>query len=108
MLGIALDRDDINCVRLVRMNVDGKSKIAWQVAAHFAPRVAGVIAAHDVPMLLHEEGIATRWEHGNPMNTVHDFRIRVRYVLRLQAEANGTPGRLFIDSTVRASGRYRC
>src|SRR5438309_8840798 len=107
MLGIALDRHDINCVRLMRMNVDGKSKIAWQVAAHFMPRVAGIIAAHHVPVLLHEKRIGTRWMHGNPMNTMPYFRLRVRDVLGMQAMVNGTPGLSSIVSTEGASGGNR-
>ena len=54
MSPIALDRDDVNRLRLVRVNVDHEAEIGGQIAADLAPGVAGIIAAHHVPMLLHE------------------------------------------------------
>ena len=45
--------------------------------------------------------------HGDPMNTVPYFRIRVRDVLRMQAVVNGTPCLPAIVSTERACRRDR-
>src|SRR6266566_4409968 len=91
MLRVAFDRDDVNGVRLMRMNVDREAEIAWQVAADFAPGVAGVIAAHDVPMFLHEERVRTLWMHRDMMHTMTDLGLRIGNVLRMQTLIDGLP-----------------
>ena len=53
MLGIALDRHDVDRFRFVRMHVDGKAEIGGQIAADLMPHVTRIIAAHHVPVLLH-------------------------------------------------------
>jgi len=40
--------------QMLRVHIDGEAKIRRQISADFFPRLAGVVAAHDVPMLLHE------------------------------------------------------
>ena len=57
MLRVALDRHDVDRLRLVRVHVDREAEIGRQVAADFVPRVAGVVAAHHVPVLLHEQHV---------------------------------------------------
>ena len=78
MLRVALDRDDVNGFRLVRVNVDHEAEIGGQVAADLAPRVAGVVAAHHVPMLLHEQHVGARRVHGDVVNAVADLGGRDR------------------------------
>ena len=82
MLGVALDRDDVDGVRLVRVNVDREPEVGRQVAADLVPRLAGVVAAHDVPVLLHEQHVRTRRVHGDAVNAVADLGSRVGDVLR--------------------------
>ena len=73
MLPVALDRDDIDGVRLVGVNVDRETEVGRQVAADLPPGLAGVVAAHDVPVLLHEQDIGRERVHGDVMNAVSDF-----------------------------------
>jgi hypothetical protein len=41
----------------MRVHIDHEAEIGRQIAAHFMPGIAGIIAAHHVPMLLHEEHV---------------------------------------------------
>jgi hypothetical protein len=43
----------------VRVHVDREAEVGGQIAADLLPAVAGVVAAHNVPMLLHEEYVGT-------------------------------------------------
>jgi hypothetical protein len=43
VLRVALDRDHVDRVGLVGVDVDGKAEIGGEVAAHLAPVVAGVV-----------------------------------------------------------------
>src|SRR5439155_4207499 len=60
MLGVALDRHYVNSLRLVGVHVDYKAEISWQIAADLSPIIAGIVAAHYVPVFLHEEDIGSR------------------------------------------------
>src|SRR3954449_4148548 len=60
MFRVALDWDDEDSLRFVGMDRDWKTEIRGQIAAHFAPGIAPVIASHHVPMLLHKEDIRPR------------------------------------------------
>jgi hypothetical protein len=55
VFAIALDRDHVNGFGLVRMDIDHEAKVSGQISADLVPRIAGIVAAHHVPMLLHEE-----------------------------------------------------
>src|SRR5436189_4871132 len=77
MLGIAFDRDDINRLRLMRVHLDGKTEIRWEITTYFVPHLTRIIGAHHVPMFLHEENARSRSVHGNPMDTMADVRLRV-------------------------------
>src|SRR5467141_2310890 len=55
MISVALYRHDLDCFRFVRVDVDYETEVSRQVAADFFPGVAGIVAAHHVPMLLHEK-----------------------------------------------------
>jgi len=45
---VALDRDDVDGRRLVCVDVNREPEIGRQIAAHLVPRLAAVLAAHDV------------------------------------------------------------
>ena len=47
MLGVALDRDDVDGVRFVCVDFDRESEIGRQVAADLVPVFAGIVAAVD-------------------------------------------------------------
>ena len=82
MLRIALDRHHVDGLRLVRMDVDHEPEVGRQVAADLAPRIAGVVAAHHVPVLLHEEHVGPRPVHGDAMDAVADLGLRIGDVVR--------------------------
>ena len=65
----------------MRVNVDRKTEITRQVVADFLPRIAGIVGAHHVPVLLHEERVRTRWVHRDAMNAMTNLRIRIGNVL---------------------------
>lgn len=106
MFRVAFDRHNVNRLRLVRVHLDGKTKITRQVAADFSPLLAGIIAAQHVPMLLHEEHLGTRRMHRDAMDAMTDLRIRVgQFVLRLQAAIDRPPCLAAIISAKDARGR---
>ncbi len=78
MLGIARDRDDVDRARLMGVHGNRESEVARQVATHLVPRVAGVVGAHHVPMLLHVEHPGTRGMHGDAVDAVPDLRFTCR------------------------------
>ena len=93
MFGIALDGNDVDGFRFVRVNVNREAEVGRQIAADLAPLFAGVVGAQHVPVFLHEQHVRARWVHGNAMDTVSDFDIRVgKFVLRLQAAVHRFPG----------------
>src|SRR5439155_7889454 len=105
VLRIALDRDNVDGVRLVRVHVNWKPEVAGQVSADLAPRLAGVIAAHDVPVLLHEEYTGTRPVHRDAVNAVANLGIRVGDVLGLQAAVDRLPRLAGVVAAERARSR---
>ena len=56
----------------------GKAEVGGQVAADLVPGVAGVVAAHHIPMLLHEQHVRPRRVHGDAVHAVADLGLRVR------------------------------
>ncbi len=79
---VARDRDDVDRFGLVGVDFDREAEVGGQVAADFVPLVAGVVGAHDVPVLLHEEDVWARGVHGDAVDAVADFGVRVGDVLR--------------------------
>src|SRR4051812_36717901 len=71
------------------------------------PRTARVIAAHNVPVLLHEQCVRTRRMQRDPMHAVTDFRIRIRDILRAQSAVDWVPCVSAIVSAKRAGGGDR-
>src|SRR5256885_2149525 len=65
VLPVAFDGDHVDSLRLVRVYVDHEPEVGGQVSADLVPRVAGVVAAHDVPVLLHKEHVRARAVHGD-------------------------------------------
>src|SRR5258708_30162894 len=82
---IAGDWDNVNRLRLVRVDVNGETKIVWQVSTDLGPVVAGIVRAHDVPVLLHEPYARSLRIHVDVVNAVADLGVLIRDVLRLQA-----------------------
>src|SRR6266702_4688044 len=75
----------------MRVNVDWKPEIAWQIAADLIPRSACVITTHDVPVLLHKQLVRVRWVHGDAVNAMTDLCVRIRNVLRVQPAIDWLP-----------------
>src|SRR2546422_764686 len=92
MLRVAFNRDDVDSFRLVGVNLDRESEIGGQVAADLLPRLTSVVTTHDVPVLLHEQHVWTRWVHGNAMNAVTYLRSWIRNVFGFQSPVRGPPG----------------
>ena len=63
------------------MNIDHKAKISGQIAADLIPGIAGVVAAHHIPMLLHEQHIGARGVQRQAVHAVADFRFLVRDII---------------------------
>src|SRR5207302_758234 len=68
------------------------------------PRVAGVVGAQDIPVLLHEEHVGPRWVHGDSVHAVADLRVRVGNALRGQAAVDRPPA---LAGIVTAEGAGR-
>jgi hypothetical protein len=102
VLRVALDRDDVDGVRLVGVYGDGEAEIAGQVTADLLPGVAGVVTAHHVPMLLHEQHVRARRVHGNIVDAVAHLGLRIgQLVLGVQAVGRRTPG---LSAAIRVEG----
>src|SRR5207248_8396005 len=106
VFAIALDGDDVDRLRLMRVNVDHESKVSGQIPAHFVPGIAAVVAAHHVPMFLHKEHVGARLMRSDMMNAVADLGIGIGNVLRLQAAIDWLPGFASVVSAKRARRRY--
>ena len=92
MFAVALDGNDVDSFGFVGVNVNDEAEIGGKIAADFVPLIAGVIAAHDVPMFLHEENIGTRRMQGDVMDTVADFGVLIGNVRGTEAAVDGRPG----------------
>jgi hypothetical protein len=75
----------------VRVHVDREAEVAGQVAAHLVPGAAGVVAAHDVPVLLHEQRVRARRVHRELVHAVPDLRLLGGDLTGLQALVDGQP-----------------
>ena len=104
---VALDRHDVDGVRLVGVDVDGKAEVGRQIAADLAPGLAAVVAAHDVPVLLHEQHRGARRVHRDAVDAVADLGVRIGDVLGLQPAVDRPPGLAAVVGAKRAGGRDR-
>src|SRR5207249_386148 len=77
VLGVALDGDHVDGLRLVGVDVYDETEVGGQVATDLAPGVATVVAAHHVPVLLHEQDVGPRRVHGHVVDAVADLGVRV-------------------------------
>src|SRR5690606_9578649 len=91
VLRIALYRYHVDSFRIMSMHINHKTEIGRQVSGHFVPPLPGIIAAHDVPVLLHEQDVRSTLVHGNAMHTMTDFSGRIGYVFRMEALIDSTP-----------------
>src|ERR1019366_876382 len=91
MLRVALDGDYVDGLRLAGVHVDDEPEIGRYIATDFLPRLARVVAAHDVPVILHEEHSRTRRVHCDMVNAVADLGVRVWDVLRTQSAVDRFP-----------------
>ena len=89
------------------MDVDREPEISREIAAHFAPGFSGIIAPHNVPMLLHEENIWPLRMHRDVVDAVADLGIGIGNVLRMQPTVDGLPALPAIVSPERSGGRDR-
>src|SRR5438105_9813978 len=89
------------------MNIDREPEVARHIPADFAPRIARVVAPHDVPVLLHEERVRPRWMHRDVMNAVAHLRVRIGNVLRMQTLVDRLPTLPAVISAECARGRDR-
>src|SRR5215471_5855632 len=104
MLRVALDRNDIDGFRFMRMHVNRKPEVGRKVPADFMPGLAGIVAAHDVPMFLHEQHVRFRRVHRDAVDTVPDFRIGVRkFELGFQTAVYRSPSLASIVSSEHPS-----
>ena len=86
------------------MDIDDKAEVGGEVAADLAPVVAGVVGAHDIPVLLHEEHAGAGLVHGDAVHAVADLRGGVGDVLRVKAAVDGLPGFATVIGTKCAGG----
>ncbi len=73
------------------MHADRETEVGRQVTADLAPVRAGVIAAHDVPVLLHEQHVRPGRVHGDPVHAVTDLGLGVGDTLGMQSLVDRTP-----------------
>src|SRR5258708_17242457 len=107
VFAVALDRRDVDRFRLVGVHINHEAEIGGEIATDFVPAVAGVVAAHDVPMLLHEERVWLGWMHGDVVNAVADFGVGIGNELGNQALVDRLPGFARIVGAERARGGNR-
>ena len=93
MQRVTRDGHHVNRFRLMRMHVNRETEIRRQIAAHLVPLLAGVVRAHHVPVLLHEQHVRPRRVQGDAMNAMSHFRVGIgQFVRRFQSARNRFPG----------------
>jgi hypothetical protein len=63
-----------------------------RVAPSASRRPARVVAAHDVPVLLHEQRLESRRVHRNAVHAAPDLGVPVRYLVRVKPPVDRLPG----------------
>src|SRR6185437_13601573 len=91
MFAVALDGDDVDGFGLVGVDVDGESEIGGQIAADFAPVFAGVVGAHDIPVLLHENRIGARFMQRDAVHAMPDLGGGIGHEVGTQAVRDDFP-----------------
>ena len=83
----------------------GKSEVGRQVPADLPPRLAGVVAAHDVPVLLHEQHARARPVHRDAVHAVAHLGRRVGDLLGPEAAVHRPPRLAGVVAPERARRR---
>ena len=104
MLRVTLDRNNVNGLRLVRVDVDHESEVGREIAADLLPRLARVVAAHHVPMLLHVQHRRPRRVHRHVVHAMTNFGTLVGDAFGLQAAVHRPPRRAGVVRPERARG----
>src|SRR5256886_15403830 len=89
------------------MDVDREPEVRWQVPTDLAPRVARIVGPHDVPVLLHEEGVRAPGVHRDSMHAVADLGVRIRDAFRPQSLVDRPPALAGIVAAEGAGCRDR-
>ena len=87
------------------VNVDDEAEVAGQIAADFVPVVARVVAAHHVPVLLHEQGVRPCRVHGYVVDAVADFGGAIGDVVGVQPLVDRFPRLPPVVAAESAGGR---
>src|SRR5579859_3158379 len=91
MQRVAGDGDDVDRLRLVRVYVDGKTEIGGKISADFGPGISGIVAAHDVPVFLHEEQSGLPRIHSDVVHAMPNFSQGIGNVLRVKSLVDRLP-----------------
>lgn len=86
------------------VDIDDKPEVRWKITTDFVPGISRVVAAHHIPVLLHEQYVRTSRMHGQPMDTVADLGIGIGNMLRRQSFIDRPPR---LASVVRPEGTSR-
>src|ERR1700741_1416316 len=106
MLGIALDRHDVDGLGLMGVYLNRKAKVRRQIATYFGPGVARIIGAHNIPVLLHKQGVRVRGVQSDSMNAVSNFSLGIRQLPRgFQPLVYRFPGLAAVVSSENSGGR---
>ena len=89
----------------MRVHRDGETEVGGQVAAHFAPGLAGVVAAHHVPVLLHVQHAGPGRVHRQPVHAVAHLGFRVRDAVGSEAAVDRPPRPAGVVGPERAGRR---
>src|SRR6185312_1350500 len=85
----------------------GEAEVGGQVTADLVPGIAGIVGAHHVPVLLHEEDAGALRRHGDVVHAVAHLGGGVGDVLRVEAAVDGLPGFATVIGTKCAGGGDR-
>ena len=107
VLGVALDRDDVDGLGLVGVDADRESEVAGEIAADLRPVSARVVTAADVPMLLHKQRVRAGRMHREVVDAVTDLSLRVGEEAGTQAPGGNLPRRSLIVRAKRSRGGDR-
>ena len=91
MLGVALDRHDVDGLGVLGVHVDHEAEVGREVPAHLPPGVAAVVAAHDVPVLLHVQHVGPGRVGGDVVDAVAHLGVGVGDPLRVEAPVDRPP-----------------
>src|SRR5207244_1719163 len=104
VLGVALDRHNVDGIRLVRVDGDREAEVGRQVPADLVPRLAAVVAAHDVPVLLHEQRVRPGRVHREAVDAVAHLPLLVRPPsVERKSAASSTPANTVSGSVSEGS-----